>query len=77
MTGNHRKNWLFFIGLLLFFLGMYARYGIGVYNDSEQYITMHIHREPLYPLFLALFRAMAGADAGLKLAVIVQGILAR
>ena len=76
MTGNHRKNWLFFIGLLLFFLGMYARYGIGVYNDSEQYITMHIHREPLYPLFLALFRAMAGADAGLKLAVIVQGILA-
>ena len=52
------KNSSFWIlaGLLAFFLGMFVRYGVGVYNDSEQYITMHIHREPLYPLFLAFFR---------------------
>lgn len=55
---------------------MFAVYGIGVYNDSEQYITMHIHREPLYPLFLAFFRLLAGAETGLVLAVIVQNVLA-
>ena len=75
MVIERRRSLLFFIGLLLFFLGMYAVYGIGIYNDSEQYIAMHIHREPLYPLFLAFFRAIAGGDAGLKLAVIVQNIL--
>lgn len=75
MVSNRRRSWLFFIGLQLFFLGMFAAYGIGVYNDSEQYISMHIHREPLYPLFLALFRTMAGKSAGLTLAVAVQNIL--
>lgn len=64
-----------FIVLFAFFLGMFAACGVGVYNDSEQYITMHIHREPLYPLFLALFRAMAGPETGLVLAVIVQNLL--
>lgn len=75
MVKERRKSLFFFIGLLLFFLGMYAAYGIGIYNDSDQYITMHIHREPLYPLFLAFFRAIAGEDAGLTLAVIAQSIL--
>lgn len=61
-------------GLIFFFLGMLAVYGVGVYNDSEQYITMHIHREPLYPLFLALFRGLCG-DGYLPVAAAVQGIL--
>ena len=64
-----------FIVLFAFFLGMFAACGVGVYNDSEQYITMHIHREPLYPLFLALFRVMAGPETGLVFAVIVQNVL--
>ncbi|MCM1266990.1 MAG: hypothetical protein NC302_03720 [Bacteroidales bacterium] len=51
------------------------RYGVGIYNDSEQYITMHIHREPLYPLFLALFRKLCG-ERYLPVAAAVQGILA-
>jgi len=55
---------------------MFAAYGVGVYHDSEQYITMHIHREPLYPLFLAFFRLLAGAEKGLVFAVIVQNLLA-
>ncbi len=76
MTGDRKRHWFIFIGLLLFFLGMYALYGVGVYGDSDQYISMHIHREPLYPLFLALFRKIAGEEAGLVLAVIVQNIFA-
>ncbi|MBD5458185.1 MAG: hypothetical protein HDR27_06385 [Lachnospiraceae bacterium] len=72
---DRKKSIGIFILLLAFFLGMFAMYGIGVYNDSEQYITMHIHREPLYPLFLAFFRVLAGPETGLVFAVIVQNIL--
>ena len=38
------KSCCILAALLLFFLGMLAACGVGVYNDSEQYITMHIHR---------------------------------
>lgn len=75
MAGKRRWSWLIFIGLLAYFLGMFAVYGLGVYNDSDQYIAMHIHREPFYPLYLAFFRRIAGAETGLILAVIVQSIL--
>lgn len=61
-------------GLLLFFLGMFAVGGVGIYNDSEQYMTMHIHREPLYPLFLAFFRTLIG-EGYLTAAAIVQNVL--
>lgn len=61
-------------GLLAFFLGLLAVGGVGVYNDSEQYITMHIHREPLYPLYLAAFRTVFGQNY-LVPAMAVQGIL--
>ncbi|MDE6845535.1 MAG: hypothetical protein K2J99_07195 [Lachnospiraceae bacterium] len=69
------KSWCILAGLLIFFLGMLAVCGVGVYNDSEQYITMHIHREPLYPLFLAFFRKICG-DGYLTVAAAVQGMLA-
>ena len=61
-------------GLLAFFLGLLAVGGVGVYNDSEQYITMHIHREPLYPLYLAAFRTVFG-EGYLVPAMAGQGIL--
>lgn len=69
------KSWCMLAGLLLFFWCMLAVYGVGVYNDSAQYITMHIHREPLYPLFLAFFRALCG-DGYLSVAAAAQGALA-
>ncbi len=53
-TDSNKKWWISFLllaALLLFFEGMFLIYGPGVYNDSEQYLQMHIHREPLYPLF--------------------------
>lgn len=76
MVKERRRSLFIFIGLLLFFWGMLAVYGVGVYNDSDQYIKMHIHREPLYPLFLAFFRMIAGETAGLTLAAVAQGLLA-
>ena len=48
--------------LILLFWGVFALLGPEVYNDSNQYITMHIHREPLYPLFLAALRALYGEN---------------
>lgn len=60
--------------LLVFFMTMLAACGVGIYNDSDQYITMHIHREPLYPLFLWCFRTVFG-ESYLPVAMAVQGIL--
>lgn len=68
------SSWCILAGLLAFFLGMLAVYGVGVYNDSEQYIAMHIHREPLYPLFLAFFRKVCG-EGYLTVAAAVQNLL--
>lgn len=74
LNRDKKRALCLFAGLLAFFLGLLAVGGVGVYNDSEQYITMHIHREPLYPLYLAAFRAVFGPDRLLP-AMAGQGIL--
>ena len=45
--------------------------------DSETYIAMSLHREPLYSLFLALMRALFGPDREKYLmgAIIIQSLL--
>ena len=68
------RSWCILAGLFIFFLGMLAAFGVGIYNDSEQYISMHIHREPLYPLFLAFFRTLCG-EGYLTAAAVMQNIL--
>ena len=74
LNRDKKRALCLFAGLLAFFLGLLAAGGVGVYNDSEQYITMHIHREPLYPLYLAAFRAVFG-EGYLAWAMAGQGIL--
>lgn len=74
LNRDKKRALCLFAGLLAFFLGLLAVGGVGVYNDSEQYITMHIHREPLYPLYLAFFRLFFGPD-NLVPAMAGQGIL--
>lgn len=56
--GKRVRSGAFLMLLLAVFLGMFAVFGPGVYNDSDQYLKMHIHREPLYPLFLAALRTV-------------------
>lgn len=75
MTDKSRRSWYIFIGLFVFFQVMFAVYGLGIYSDSDQYMIMHIHREPLYSLFLALFRWGMGQERGLAAAAIVQNAL--
>lgn len=74
LVKSKKKSFCILIGLLIFFLGMLAAYGVGVYNDSDQYITMHIHREPLYPLFLLCFRVLFG-QGYLTVATAAQNVL--
>ncbi len=68
-------NICLFCFLSVFFFGMLIIWGVPVYNDSNQYICMHVHREPIYPLFLWMMRLLAGGDS-LVLAGVIQCILA-
>ncbi len=71
------KSAALFVLLLAVFLGMFAAFGPGLYNDSDQYMKMHIHREPLYPIFLLLLRTICGEGEGwLILMGIIQNMLA-
>ncbi len=74
LNRDKKRALCLFAGLLAFFWGLLAVGGVGVYNDSEQYITMHIHREPLYPLYLAAFRVVFG-EGYLTWAMAGQGFL--
>lgn len=58
----------------IFFFGLLAIFGVQINNDSEQYITMHIHRDPGYCFFLWIFQSIS-SEYGLLLAVIVQTVL--
>lgn len=74
MTKNMKSGGLLIV-LAALFLGMFAIFGPGVYNDSDQYIKMHIHREPLYPLFLLCLRELFG-EVWLTAMGIIQNLLA-
>lgn len=77
-----RKNTLFSLSLLglciIFYLTFALLDGPFLSPDSETYISMSLHREPLYSLWLALFRALFGPDqtVWLQWAVVGQSLLA-
>ena len=48
---------------------------VGLYGDSEQFISMHLQREPVYPLFISLFRLLFHSIDYLRVVVIVQSLL--
>ena len=62
------------VALCLFFFGIFLIYGTPVYNDSDQYIAMHVHREPVYPLFLYVIRCITPAHFK-SVASILQSML--
>ena len=70
-----KKKTVLFIVVLLFFLGM-GYNGPMHGGDTSSYISMHLSREPLYPLFLAFFRAIFGIKLYLWIVCVVQCLLA-
>ena len=61
---------------LLFFAALWLLGTTGIYNDSNQYIAMHIHREPLYSFFLWIFRSLFGETKYLDIVRFLQNGLA-
>lgn len=72
------KRKLSFVSLIpaLFFAALWMFGETGLYNDSHQYIAMHIHREPLYPFFLWIFRSLLGEEHYLEAVRFLQNGLA-
>ncbi len=67
------------LGLCLFYVCFALLDGCGLYPDSESYIGMEVGREPVYALYLALFRLCFGGlgdGAWMTAAIIGQGLLA-
>ena len=61
---------------VLFFAALWLLGTTGIYNDSNQYIAMHIHREPLYSFFLWSFRSLFGETMYLDIVRFLQNGLA-
>lgn len=61
---------------VLFFAALWLFGTTGIYNDSNQYIAMHIHREPLYSFFLWIFRSLFGETKYLDIVRFLQNGLA-
>ena len=61
---------------VLFFAALWLLGTTGIYNDSNQYIAMHIHREPLYSFFLWIFRSLFGETKYLEIVRFLQNGLA-
>lgn len=61
---------------VLFFAALWVFGTTGIYNDSNQYIAMHIHREPLYAFFLWIFRSLFGETKYLDIVRFLQNGLA-
>lgn len=61
---------------VLLFAGLWLFGETGIYNDSNQYIAMHIHREPAYSFFLWVFRSLLGENGYLGAVRFLQNILA-
>ena len=57
----NKRNCVVFMINLIVFGSMALISGLGMYGDSGQYLEMHIHREPLYPLLLWLIRCVSGS----------------
>ncbi len=72
-TGGFSPAWLV---PALFFAALWICGETGLYSDSQQYIAMHIHREPLYSFFLWIFRTALGDGSYLEAVRLLQNIFA-
>ena len=77
MKTRNKKFIVLLICSAIFYGAMFLLFKVGVYNDSQQYIDMHIHREPGYCTFLWVIRQLVGdLNLSLWIAAVLQNILA-
>lgn len=71
-----KRKWVLLLLPLLFYVFFTFYDGVVWCVDTPTYIKMTVDREPVYPLFLFLFRALfQGKDKYLLIAVLFQGLL--
>jgi len=74
-----KRKSLFTIIIPVLLFGFFAVcYPVGISNDSQQYVAMHIHRDPLYCFFLWLLRLPfdSESESYMQIAKWLQNILA-
>lgn len=71
---GYLQNIIILIILCAFFMGIFFAFGTPLYNDSDQYLNMHVHREPVYPLLLHAMKMLFPA-ANLSAASLIQSAL--
>ena len=77
MKTKNKKLTMLLICSAIFYGAMFLFLGVGFYGDSQQYVDMHIHREPGYSSFLWIIRQLTGnLELSLWVAAILQNILA-
>ena len=59
----------------LFFFGIALTCSYGMYGDSGHFVEMHMFREPVYPLFLWIFRSILGKETYLSVVAWAQNII--
>lgn len=72
---NHIKEMIMLAIIGIFYLTLFAVYGVQLCDDSKGYINMISAREPIYPLFLALNRFIFGEKIYLSVVVFLQNLL--
>ena len=76
MTASRKRGAVYLVLMLGIYLAYYAYAGYQTHADSDQYIVMHIRRDPLYPLWLAALRVIfRGSEAYLFAAGLLQCII--
>jgi len=70
-----KRETLVFLICVVFYLFFCIRYGVQLRSDSRGYIEMISAREPVYPLFLNLFRVIFGEAHYLFIVIVLQNLL--
>ena len=69
-----KKEYIYYSIIIVFFVMVAILCPVAMYGDSEQFISMHVHREPVYPLFLWFFRTIFGEGIYLDIVGWVQNL---
>lgn len=69
-----RTDFIYYVAIIFFFIVVAIACPPRLYGDSDQFISMHVHREPVYPLFLWLFRTIFGENRYLYIVAWAQNL---
>lgn len=76
MERKEKKTEILIYGISFLFYMVFAfAFPVFLDSDSVSYLSMSSTREPLYPIFLWVFRSIIHSDAYLRVVVVIQNLL--